>query len=563
MKLSKLYSNNANFKSIQFNDDINFILSEDHSVGKSTLFDLLDFCLLKGSKSFLAREQFNDYIFYLELKINNSKYLTIKRPTTGRANIECKITQSPEMLLDLEEFDKKDGLEKIKLFVQQELNLKLDDYRRYITYFLRDQDNQSDVFRLNKFLRSNDIDYKPIISNLLGIDGRKIKRKYELDNEIDSIKKELTFKESELGNYRTREAIEEEISVYEKQSKEKEQRYKEFDFYLEEKNISKDLINKVETEISILNEERNSLNREIDYINKSMENEIAIEMSDIDGLFNEINVLFPNDLKVNYENVISFNKQIMEERIQVFKENKIEYLAQIKNIENELLSLNEQRKDILFVLKNTDTMEKFKELEKEVINLKTKIEVLKNKLNIFKEIEEKKKELENKEEDLKKVIKENKKLISSDFILNIKNNLIKYGKIVFGKEIAFSIGFNPSDNIDFDIKVENNKLGFDNSLENGHTIKKLLCFIFSASIVEAHKNNNFFKFLAFDSPFDGDKNTYQEGTYKAIKELSLHGIQVIVTSVVDVINNEENLLEIKDKYLIRYLSEDDKLLGDF
>ena len=177
MKLSKLYSNNENFKSILFNDDINFILSEDHSVGKSTLFDLLDFCLLKGNKSFLAREQFSDYIFYLELKINNSKYLTIKRPTAGRANIECKITESSAMLLDIEEFDIKDGLEKIKIFVQKELNFELDDYRRYITYFLRDQDNQSDVFRLNKFLRSNDIDYKPIISNLLGINGEKIKRK--------------------------------------------------------------------------------------------------------------------------------------------------------------------------------------------------------------------------------------------------------------------------------------------------------------------------------------------------------------------------------------------------
>ena len=294
-----------------------------------------------------------------------------------------------------------------------------------------------------------------------------------------------------------------------------------------------------------------------------MENEIAIDITDIDGLFNEMNILFPNDLKVNYENVISFNKQIIEERLQVFKENKIEYLTQIDNIENELLSLNTKRKDILYVLRNTDTMDKFKELEKEVINLKTKIEVLKNKLVIFEDIEKNKEELEKKVEELKKVIKENKKLISSDFILNIKNNLIKYGKIVFGKEIAFSIGFNTSDNIDFDIKVENNKLGFDNSLENGHTIKKLLCFIFSASIVEAHKNNNFFKFIAFDSPFDGDKNTYQEGIYKAIKELSLHGIQVIITSVIDVINNEENLLEIQDKYLIRHLSEDDKLLSDF
>lgn len=562
MKLSKLYSNNENFKSIIFNSNINFILSDDHSVGKSTLFHLIDFCLLKGDKGFLSRPQFEDFVFYLELKINNSKYLTIKRPTKGRANIECKITESSETLLDVEKFDSKEGIKKTKDFIQKEINFDIDDYRQYITYFLRDQDNQSDVFRLNKFLRSNDIDYKPVISNLLGIDGNKIHRKYELDNEIESIEKELSFKESELGNYRTKEAIQEEISVYTKQAKEKETQYKEFDFYLEEKNISKDLIDKIETEVSLLNDERNSLNREIDYINRSIEDEIAINISDIDGLFQEMNILFPDELKVNYDSVVSFNKQIMEERIQIFKENKQEYLAQIENIEKELLSLNDERKNMLSILKNTDTMDKFKELEKEVINFKTKIEVLKEKLNIFEEIEKKKLDLEKKEKELKKVIQENKKLISSDFIANIKKNLIKYGKMVFNKEIAFSIGFNTSDNIDFDIKVEN-KFGFDNSLEDGHTIKKLLCFIFSASIIEAHKEKNFIRFLAFDSPFDGDKNTYQDGVYNVIKELSRDNIQTIITSVTDVINNENTLSEIKNKYLIRYLNENDKLLGDF
>ena len=49
---------------------------------------------------------------------------------------------------------------------------------------------------------------------------------------------------------------------------------------------------------------------------------------------------------------------------------------EIENIEKELLVLNEKRIDMLSVLKNTDTMEKFKELEKEVINFKTKIDLL-------------------------------------------------------------------------------------------------------------------------------------------------------------------------------------------
>ncbi len=561
MKISKIYSNKGSFKSIIFDKDINFILSNDHSVGKSTLFKLINFCLF-GSKDFLSREQFNDFIFYLEIEIEVNKYITIKRPTTGRKNIEIKVTTEKSVLLDEKEFDKKGGLDESKSFFEENLNLCLAKFRSYLTYFLRDQDNQSDVFMLNKYLRSNHIDYKPIVSNLLGINGAKIRRKYELDDIILSIEKAISSKESELGNYKTKESITEEVAVYERQLLEKEEKYTNFDFYLSEKNISKELIEKIETEVSILNQERNSLNREISYIDKSLEEEIAIDKKDIEGLFKEMEVLFPDDLKVNYENVINFNKQIAEERTEVFIENKKEFLAQIENIEKELEKLNEQRKEILSVLKNTDTMDKFKTLESGVIDLKTKIAVHEEKLTIFDEIETKKEDLKEARAELEKVIKENKTLIKSPFIKDLKANMTKYGKMILDKEIAFSIGFNTIDNIEFDIKVENAH-GFDNSLDDGHTIKKLLCFIFACATTETFLDKNFFKFVAFDSPFDGDKNTYQNGVYNALKELKNKGIQTIITSVEDVINNSENLAEIKSNFLVRSLSEEDKLLGDF
>ena len=56
MKISKLYSNNDTFKTIVFDKGINFILSSNNGVGKSSLFKLIDFCLL-GDKSFLGQEQ--------------------------------------------------------------------------------------------------------------------------------------------------------------------------------------------------------------------------------------------------------------------------------------------------------------------------------------------------------------------------------------------------------------------------------------------------------------------------------------------------------------------------
>ncbi|MGB5793833.1 AAA family ATPase, partial [Poseidonibacter sp.] len=85
-----LYSNNDNFKTIEFDKGINFILSYDNGVGKSTLFKLIDFCLL-GDKHFLAQEHFKDYIFYIELQIaskNGIKRLRVDSSITVKIFFE-------------------------------------------------------------------------------------------------------------------------------------------------------------------------------------------------------------------------------------------------------------------------------------------------------------------------------------------------------------------------------------------------------------------------------------------------------------------------------------------
>lgn len=136
MKLSRIYANSEIFKPIVFNDDINFILSNDHSVGKSTLFALIDFCLLKKDKGVFGREIFKDFIFFLELKFKDY-YITIKRPTQGRANIGIKKTQTSERLLECDDFDKTGGLDTIKEHLSSILNFKVDNFRNYLSYFFK------------------------------------------------------------------------------------------------------------------------------------------------------------------------------------------------------------------------------------------------------------------------------------------------------------------------------------------------------------------------------------------------------------------------------------------
>ena len=354
MKISKLYSNNDTFKTIEFDKGINFILSDTNGVGKSSLFKLIDFCLL-GDKHFLGHEHFKDFIFYIELQIASNRYITIKRPTKSGKNIELKITKQKALLLDEKKFDKKGSLGIAKSFFENKVNYSINKFRTYITYFLRDESNQNDAFILNKHKNLHEIEYKTVISNLIGINGRKIRKKYELD---EIIKKE-----------------------------------------------------------------------------------------DIDP-------------------------------------------STLKTAQNELAE----------------------------------------------------------------VIEENQILINSRFIDKLKDSVSKYGNIILEKEVSFLINFNVSNDIKFAIEVENN---------DDPTIKKLLCLIFAAALAEIYVQKRLIKFVAFDTPFDGDKNIYEDGIYRAIHELHRKGIQTIITSNEDSIKNSANLSEIKDEYLTDYFSNDDKLMGDF
>ncbi len=566
MKLSKIYCDQEEiFAAIKFKGGINFILSDDHSVGKSTLFKLIDFLLFKGKPNFLKLDNFNDLSFFLEIKIKENSFITIKRSTFGRANDCLKLSNKPINCVNLSEgeFDFKGSEKKALDFFHEKTKFKFSNIRHYLSYFLRDQDNQSDEFRLNKFLRSNDIDYKPIVANLLGIDGEKIRKKYSLEDTISNNTAKIKTLEQNLGLYKSKDLIVEEISVYENNLGLKVSKYDDFDFYLSEHDISQELVDNVELNISNFNSKRNSLKREIDYINNAIRSEISIEIEDISGLFKEIEIIFPEDLKKNYESVIEFNRQITKERKEIFKENKVKFENELELINSELKVLNGKRKELLGILNETDTMSKFKKLENEIIELKASIKSHNDKLTIFNEIDNLKDTISNDSEQLTNIIKNQELLTKVSFVDDLKKNIKMIGKIVFGeRDLAFSVGFNTQNNLEFHLKISNSK-GFDNFEEDGNTVKKLLCFVFSASLVLAHNSEIFIQFLAFDSPFDGDKNIWQNGVFNAIKKLESEGVQTLITTITDEVKNVNNLNEIKDKYVRRTLSEKNKLLGDF
>ena len=570
MKLSKIYSNKPElFKSIIFQEGLNFIVSDDHSVGKTKLFELIDYCLMKDKPSFFKLDVFNktDLTFYLELQLNNHRFLTIRRCIKGRANNAIKELDYKEDLTDWSDaqFDEVGSDEQIFSSLNQkiniELNSKITNFRHYLNYFLRNQDNQSDIFRLNKFLRTKDISYKPIIAELVGIEGNAVHEKYELENNIEKWINEIKFYEAEIGKETTKEAVEDKINLLLDKRSDKEDRYKNFDFYLSEHNISSELVKEIESDISKFNQQRNSLLREVDYINQAVSQELSLNLGDIEELFKEVQILFPENVKSNYEQVLNFNKQMATDRKQILLDNKSDFESELENINSVLIALNSKRSDMLSVLKDTDTMSKFKKLEREIIEIEAGIKHQEDKLLLFSKIETYKKDISTAEERLKKLKIIMQKGIKNTLIKTIKENVEFFSQKIFNEDALFSIGLNTHDNIEFSMDLANNG-NFDNEKADGHTIKKLLCFIFSAALLKTYQKNHFFRFVAFDSPFDGDKYDYQYGLYEAFKDLSALNMQVIITTIIDEIKDPNIQNEIQ-RDTVCTLSSTNRLLGEF
>src|SRR3712207_5707289 len=103
MRLHRLYSNRASiFQPIVFNDGLSVVVAEirvpenreldTHNLGKTTVGELLDFCLLKGRDPsfFLFKHPsiFENFAFFLELLLPDGSYLTIGRRVDPGSRVE-------------------------------------------------------------------------------------------------------------------------------------------------------------------------------------------------------------------------------------------------------------------------------------------------------------------------------------------------------------------------------------------------------------------------------------------------------------------------------------------
>ncbi len=558
MKIKKIYSNNIAMRPILFNEGFCVVYGDvekrndrnEHNLGKTSLVHLIDFLLLKkgGEKHNIFnkyKNKFSGWIFFIELDLGNSQYLTIKRGVDKSSEVSFKSHSNSNQDFSTEtSWDRKDT----KLYAKKEENsvaileeyLNFDvaadyGYRHFLAYLLRTQYDYVDVFKMNQF-EGKDVDWKPHLFSLLGYSDQNVLKKYRIDIEIGNIRNILKTIVGGSDFINQTYTIKAAIAEREKEKKQAQDSLDKFDFYMREAKLNKELIEEIESGISRFNSERYRIEYEINKIKVSLENGPTFSLEEIKKVFDETKLYFPDDLKKGYQEVIEFNTNLSAERSKYLKEmlkNNLDYLSEIKA---KLEDLNKNRQQVLAVLREGDTFKKYKALQENIGKINEQIHQYGEKLKSLDTAEnynQKKSLLRDESKQAAKLVKETIDQ-GSEIFDSIKQLFTEIYKDTMENTAVLVVRPNSEGNPEFEAKT----LGEDpdqlTGKSEGYTSTKVQCAAFVLAILAVYSSlgKRFFKFAYYDGLFEGWGDNPKIKFIETIRDFSdKYDIQYIVSMI--------------------------------
>lgn len=561
MKLTQVYANRS-FKRVLFKNGVNVIVGkvtvpldfdkDSHNLGKSTLIDVIDFVALKDidKDHFLKRraDKFSEYVFFLEIELNDGRFLTIRRSVEKSTKISFKFSDRKHVdQTNCEEWDYLDvPIKRAQRLLNELLAfsvLKEWSYRDTITYFLRSQRDYLDVLQLSKYSFGDSV-WKPLVFALLGFDSYAMEEKYKTDT--------LLKKQNEwLDEQARRSALSADdtdrikglIQLKEDERNALDQALNKFDFYDKEKLLNVELVAGIENAICKLNSLQYSIEYETNKITSSLKEAVDFDFEVATQIFEEANVHFPQQLKKSYEQLLEFNRAVSEERRGYLKE-RLKFLNEQKESnDRQLLELNQKRQESLTYVHELDSFNKFKNYQKDVARFELEIAKLKGQLDIIKSLtvfDDKKKELEIKIDDFKKRIRQQIDQ-GNDLYTIIRRTYSSIIKQILGRQALLSIATNKEGNAEFQIDIQTDDGTQLTAEGDGNTYKKMLCVAFDLSILKTYSEGSFFKFVYHDGVLEALDNRMKMKFITFIYDLcEKHGIQYILTIIEDDLPRNEH-----------------------
>lgn len=548
MKLVKIFSDKK-FKNTKFNEHYNIVLGnifdtthkkDTHNLGKTSLLVLIDFMLLCDfdKKSLLSDPGFKEQTFYLEIKLNDGRFLVIKRGLSEPTKISFKCADT-----SLADFTPPSEWDEERLSFSNAQN-KLNDYlgfnilseykyRKSITYFLRSQKDYLDEFELGKFGKGKQSYWKPFVFSLLGFDGSLINTKLAKDETIEQKEKEISTLQKQANiDIAEKDKIIGLIDVKNEQKKKTELEIDKFNFNTQDSESNKELVERIDIELQALNTERYRLSREIEKTNLSLaESNSVVKFDKLKSLYEEVGLYFPDQLKKQFHELEQFTDSISTERKKYLSDILENYQKQISEVVFKIGKLQEERSDKLMLLTQADVYDKFKFYQKQLAEVESDIKVLEEKLRLVDKSASIKKEIESLVSDREKAIDNIRKAIERRAHADINRIFNQIITDVTGNNAILSIKQNKEGNVEF--KADYQTLSnITTSEANGTSYKKLLCVAFDLSLLIYYSNKSFFKFVYHDGVMEGLDDRIKNRLLSTTQTIcEKYGLQYILTII--------------------------------
>ncbi len=588
MKISKIYANKSEFKPIIFNDGFNVIFGDveneinqntgkvqEHNIGKTSLIHLIDFLLLKqvSKKNLFGKysNKFYDWIFFIEIKLNDGKFVTIRRGISPNTKISFKEHYSANLDFKTEDnwdyenllLNAKDKMKNPKHIFQNEY-LKYDvipeiEFRSLLPYLLRTQNDYGEVFLLSESYSHKT--RKPLLFKLLGFDDNLLRKKYDIDNEIkdeEKVIKKLVKEGNPEDIYKIKAAIE----AKEQEKQEVALKLNDFDFLQKEKSINFELVNNIEVDVSQRNKKAYALDYNINSIQKSLDSEAesSVNVKDIKNLFEEVNIYFAENIAKEYSDVINFSNQITKERRKYLK-NELKELIEEKEINDAKLNeLNLQRSSMLSLLQEKDTFSKYKTYQEDLIKIENEIFFYQKQLDGANTIENYQASLDELKGQIKKASLDIKKEIDKDNknYQEIRNLFQSIYKTTFEYTALLIIEPNSNGNINIATSILNKTHDLTGK-GDGHTSTKVLCASFILAILLHYSSKSFYRFAYHDGIMESWGDNHKR---KFINLVRTHCNESNIQYIISMIKSDKPTnFEFEKGEIVRTLSKDDYLFG--
>jgi uncharacterized protein YydD (DUF2326 family) len=559
MKLSRLYCNKPElFGPIDFAPGLNVVLAEirlpenrkkdTHNLGKTTLGRILDFAFLAGrDNSFFLFKHFDifkDFIFFIEVELLDASYLTVRRGVEEATKISFKKHEARYQDFTSLGDGGWDHFELPFERAREMLDSLLDwralgkwNFRKEIGYLLRSQDDYRDVFQLQKFAYAH-AEWKPFVAHILGFTAEIVEEHYRRGEELQQKQQNVATITAELGGtIEDISKIEGLLLLKQKEAEKKQKLLDAFDFRAQDKARTKELVDEIDERIAELNSERYSLNQNRKKILASLEDDqILFNPDEAQKLFEEVGVLFKDQIKKDFQQLISFNRAITDERRGYLQEDRIEIEGYLKTINAELNTLGRRRSEMLGFLSATDIFSKYKKVSDEMVVLRADIASLERQKGFLSRLQQLRTEIRTIDEERKVLqvqIEANVEQQNSDNESLFSTIRLYFSEIiedVIDRKALLSVSPNSAGHLEFKAEILD-EAGNTTSADLGHTYRKLLCIAFDMALLRAHIDEKFPRFVYHDGVLESLDDRKKENLLVAIRRYADLGIQTIITLI--------------------------------